>query len=372
MPNSVAEPSPSAGRAPQRTAIIVAGMHRSGTSALARVLNLLGCGMARDLVKANFGNTLGYWESRSIVELNSSILAELNANWMDWTCPGFDGAKSIIDKYRQRAERILEEEYGSSSPFVIKDPRKSLLLRFWNDVFNNVSIKPLVIISLRNPLNVAASLEKRDGLSFSHAQLLWLRYLLEAEGSSRNVSRMFISFDALLTDWRREIERLSQGLGLEWPRAVASVESEVDSFLSTSHRHHDADDEEIAADGRVLPWVRSSFAIFRRWAHGGDAAASACSDWAELDRIRSGLDVSASLFPDVKSLYKEIDAKNLKIRHQQYDIEDLQRIIAERDAEIARLRDRLQAILNSTSWRATSPLRALMGHVRNLRRVSGR
>jgi len=50
----MSQPPPTAGA--QRTAIIVAGMHRSGTSATTRIINLLGAQLARELIPADIGN----------------------------------------------------------------------------------------------------------------------------------------------------------------------------------------------------------------------------------------------------------------------------------------------------------------------------
>ena len=46
----------------KRRAIIVLGMHRSGTSALAGVLGLLGARLPARQLPANFANPKGYFE----------------------------------------------------------------------------------------------------------------------------------------------------------------------------------------------------------------------------------------------------------------------------------------------------------------------
>ena len=59
-------------------------MHRSGTSAVTRVLNLLGCELPKTLFGANLGNPTGYWESREIISLNNDILASSGSASDDW------------------------------------------------------------------------------------------------------------------------------------------------------------------------------------------------------------------------------------------------------------------------------------------------
>src|SRR2546430_7862103 len=62
---------------------LVMGMHRSGTSAVTRVLNLLGLRLPRDLLSPAKSNELGFWEGREVVALNDNILLGLNRDWAD-------------------------------------------------------------------------------------------------------------------------------------------------------------------------------------------------------------------------------------------------------------------------------------------------
>ncbi len=64
----------------ERTAIIVAGMHRSGTSVTTRIANLLGAELARDLIPAGIGNERGHWESRAVQTLHNDMLVALGSD----------------------------------------------------------------------------------------------------------------------------------------------------------------------------------------------------------------------------------------------------------------------------------------------------
>ena len=68
----------------RRTGILVAGMHRSGTSALTRVLGSLGCSLPNTLMEANEYNAAGYWESTEVVALNDAVLESAGSAWDDW------------------------------------------------------------------------------------------------------------------------------------------------------------------------------------------------------------------------------------------------------------------------------------------------
>jgi len=112
-------------RAPAgRTAIVVLGMHRSGTSALTRMLSLLGAHLPEHLLGANPTNKAGHWEPERLVNLHDQMLGEAGSCWYDWRA--FDPAAlppGRLDHYRAEITRIISEEYGEAPLIVLKDPR---------------------------------------------------------------------------------------------------------------------------------------------------------------------------------------------------------------------------------------------------------
>ena len=64
-------------------ALLVLGMHRSGTSALTRVLNLLGASLGDDLMPPGDDNPLGFWEHQGIVSVHEALLVALERRWDD-------------------------------------------------------------------------------------------------------------------------------------------------------------------------------------------------------------------------------------------------------------------------------------------------
>ena len=63
--------------------VVVVGMHRSGTSAMAGALAELGLALPdeTDLITAGPANERGYWELRRFVTFNDRVLEYLNGNW---------------------------------------------------------------------------------------------------------------------------------------------------------------------------------------------------------------------------------------------------------------------------------------------------
>ena len=222
-----------------RTCIFVLGMHRSGTSALARILNLLGCDMPRVLMPASPSNPHGHWESSTIMHLNDAILASGGSSWNDWLRfnPSWYSSP-VYPHFLEQGKAAIQQEFGNSSLFVLKDPRSVKLVQFWRDVFQSEGITPKVVIPVRNPAEVAASLHCRDSMPVPLVHLIWLRHVLDAEHDSRDLARAFSTYEELLDEWPALAERLQRSLDITWPRFSATSILEITASLDADSRHH--------------------------------------------------------------------------------------------------------------------------------------
>ena len=145
-----------------RIAIVVLGMHRSGTSALAGVLNILGCDKPATVMDPNPFNELGYFESKRIYPLHSELLASAASRWDDWQPinPGwFDSPRA--EEFHDRAVETMQNEFGTSRLFVLKDPRISRLVPFWRGVLADIGVSPRFVLTLRNPLGSESSVRSQ-------------------------------------------------------------------------------------------------------------------------------------------------------------------------------------------------------------------
>src|ERR1700722_13492144 len=83
QPRSSGEAGNSAS-SPKRQAILVLGMHRSGTSAVGGVVNALGAAAPKTLLKPDEGNPRGFFESAHLAVAHNSLLASAGSYWHDW------------------------------------------------------------------------------------------------------------------------------------------------------------------------------------------------------------------------------------------------------------------------------------------------
>lgn len=276
-----------------RQAVLVLGMHRSGTSALTRTLSMLGCDLPKHLMPATEANQSGYWESSPISKLNNDILISTGNDWRDWD--GINPAvfhTSTYNQFLEQACQLISTEYGNSRLFALKDPRLCLLMPFWRQVFEEMEIQPVVIHTLRNPIEVTSSLQKRDKLSTPHSLFLWLRHILDAEQGSRGLTRFFTSYDDLLCTSEQFIQRSQEVLNLNWPRNTAQVQAEIDNFLSIKHRNHTQQNDQPLPQKYAAPWSQMAYDIMLNWVEQGENIA----DHNALDQLHQKLGTSAKPF----------------------------------------------------------------------------
>lgn len=222
-----------------RRAILILGMHRSGTSALTRTVNLLGAATPQTLMGATSNNLRGHWESKPIVDLNDEILAACGHRWYSRqriaVCPSeVVRAQGLWSRLRD----TLESEFGGASTVVLKDPRISRLVPLYREVLDELGYATEAVLTLRNPLEVAQSLARRDRMEPRRAIGVWMRYTLDAERGTRGLPRALVVYEELLADWRAATSRMKQHLGGAWPEVSAEAAAGIDAFLTPELRHH--------------------------------------------------------------------------------------------------------------------------------------
>ncbi|MCR4265857.1 sulfotransferase family protein [Nitratireductor sp. ZSWI3] len=222
-----------------KKAIVILGMHRSGTSAITRVLNLLGAFLPEKLVAAQPNdNATGFWEPVDAVMLNEQLLASVGSNWIESSrFPVESVPEPALKAFRQGAGEFIDQQYSGHDLIVLKDPRVCRLFPLWEEVLRERGYAAHVILALRSPWECARSLYARNEYPLEAGLLSWLRYELQAERDSRSVPRCATSYEKLLSDWRAVVAGISASLGIQWPVPVEQAEADIDAFLSAGARH---------------------------------------------------------------------------------------------------------------------------------------
>jgi len=274
----------------KRTCLLVLGIHRSGTSALTRVLSLMGAALPKNIMPPQPDNETGFWEPKRFADLNDQILRELGSGWSDWCSFERDILHHVrIDHYKSEIQRLLTEEYGSADLIVLKDPRLCRFVPLYAEALREAGFRLIPVISLRNPMEVADSLARRDGMPLSKASLLWLRHVLEAEAATRGMKRLVVSFDHLVDNVQDSAERIQAQVGLPWQPVPEDVARQIVSFVTPSQRHHRRSTEEVRQSPLTRHWVAETYEHLLQLANDRSSAVA----FTALDRIKAEFDACA-------------------------------------------------------------------------------
>lgn len=340
-----------------RRAILVLGMHRSGTSALTRILGLRGVALPFRTMPPGPDNETGFWEPIEIVRLHDEILGSAGSAWDDAAAfPEAWFTSDLAMQFKARLADMLRLDFPDAPPLIaVKDPRLCYLVPLWLSMFRDLGIEPLFIIPVRNPLEIAASLNKRNSLQEEHSLLLWLRHFLAAERNSRNYKRSFIAYDSLLRDWRGTLDKIGQDIEVSFPRQSPVSDAEITRFLSSELRHHTFADDDVGTRKNVAGWVRTAFSWALR------AAERVPVDFDELDGISAGLAVADVAFMPL------IAGAKLSVSNLRQDIQRITELQARKEDEFRRLDSQMlsdQAALRQSHDRMLSD-QAALGHLRS-------
>jgi hypothetical protein len=213
--------------------VCVIGMHRSGTSVVTRMLNLLGVslGPEEELLEPAARNPVGFWENERVVALNDELLAALggNATTPQVLADGWERA-SELDSLRERAAALVGSLADRAGVVGLKDPRLSLTLPFWR----TVTPVARVVHCLRDPVETAPSLSRWHPIGVAASGELWLRYVVSA---CRTGTQLLVMYDDVLARPEEVARRLAAALELPAPTAetLEEIRSFVDSQLRRFH-----------------------------------------------------------------------------------------------------------------------------------------
>jgi hypothetical protein len=250
-----------------RPPIIVVGMHRSGTGLLTRILQRLGVFMGQHITANE--------ESVFFQEVNKDALDLIGCSWRCIDC--LPNVSALQKDYRwlykfiddEVTANIARAHFGLPSADVLadriiwgwKDPRNSLLLPIWLQVFPRAQ----VVHIFRDGRDVALSLLNREikreknsdffSLEVKSARFyeyfkLWEKYIdriVTVEGG-KNTNFVSIRYEELVSHPESKIEELISKLGIESPR-VERQEIPIDR--NRSHRFRAIENKWI--DGIDLP-----------------------------------------------------------------------------------------------------------------------
>lgn len=221
--------------------ICIAGMHRSGTSMIAQLLHRasLSFGPPEKLLGADRSNPLGHFEHRDVLTIDRQLLKHFGATWYappklpeKWA--EAESLKPLLNQGRE-----LAASFGQQTQWGWKEPRACLFLPFWRSAIPVMKF----VLCLRDPLEVALSLQRRNRLTIDHGAWLWYHYTLASLLNSRNASRLVTVFDDYFNGSQSEAARLLEFCGMT---AVGAADTS-DAAVASELRHHRSSIETLHA-----------------------------------------------------------------------------------------------------------------------------
>jgi GT2 family glycosyltransferase/predicted nucleic acid-binding Zn-ribbon protein len=230
--------------------VIIVGMHRSGTSFLARSLNLAGVylGGLESLISHEweylFDNLRGHWENKTILNLAEKTLKNNQGSWDD-----IPANIEIDENLGQEIRNYLNELSNEPSlAYGFKDPRIILCFESWKKYLP----ENFVIVGIfRDPLKVAESLKKRNGFDYKKSINLWKSYNIQLLQLLEKYGGFLINFDHPKEKIFSELKIIFNALNLLEPTNISDWYSEelLHSDKSfTSDFHLDEETKKIYSD----------------------------------------------------------------------------------------------------------------------------
>src|SRR3984885_13148080 len=198
----------------EATPILIMGMHRSGTSAVAQVVAELGAyaGESDELLPPHAkDNPAGYWERIDLVVEHDRFLASVRHAWD--RVAGFDAGalgREQVNALHKAVQPTIDLLRAHGTSWLVKDPRLSILLPLWLPLADDAAC----VIVVRDPREIAASLRAthRAVLTSQFPLLLWEKYLRTLLRDLQGRRALFVSYAALLANPQTQTARLLQGL----------------------------------------------------------------------------------------------------------------------------------------------------------------
>lgn len=397
---------------PSQSVVVVLGMHRSGTSALTKALQVMGVSLSENLMPEGEFNPKGHWEDMDVVSINDKLLAHYGQVWFSATQPQISLDDDYVQLLLEEAVAMVNQRVQQFPLWGFKDPRTSRVLCFWLEVFQRANVVPKFVYALRNPLDIARSLARRDGLSHRQGYLLWWWHTLPNLSLLHSQAVAWVSFNQLLTRPQQVIVQLQQHLSLASlpEEAVATF---CDCFIDPSLSHSCAQISDLYQDEQHFQPVQSLYSVLEKlscneltleqWLDDGGALQLQqafqpvfITQWAALAEqlnqsafknhallyhanirnqqlVDDSRNRQAELHNVIQTLQQDLIDKDQQLvafndkltqqiqqTHQQEILVEQQHILLEqRQQHIQDLLAAMTEIHHSTSWKITTPIRAI-------------
>lgn len=239
--------------------VVVMGMHRSGTSAMARALEVLGVEIGDTLMPPVKGdNDKGYFEDLDLYALNEKILNAVNSNWEQLSFIDVNHTEHLVSsEYFLEAVDLLRNKRKGKAILGVKDPRFSKLILFWRKVINYCEFNAAYIIMVRNPISVIRSMGARGRTDKQKDYYLWVTHTLSALIHSEAQKRIIIKAEDFLAKPKSTLIEIAEKFNLKFDQESYHVYE--NEFLEKRLVHHDYEEKDLSIETNLPDIVNDCY-----------------------------------------------------------------------------------------------------------------
>lgn len=229
-----------------RSVLLITGSGRSGTSSLAGSLEKLGLYLPGPVVPPGPINPKGFFENVWVVDFHRDLLRAALVRSSDGSPSAADRVHRVLAAPEVAPRlRTWLQHHDDHDVVVVKDNQACWFVPLWEQVCAETGRELRLLTSLRHPAEVVGSRDRAWGSDRGEAEArmretanvaAWLNVLLLTEDAGRRHLRSFVRFEDLIADWRTELGRVSDQLGLGVTIAPQPHPHELDEWLDAELR----------------------------------------------------------------------------------------------------------------------------------------
>lgn len=336
---------------PENRIIIVLGMHRSGTSVITRALQALGVSLGDHLIGGVEGdNDKGFWEDLDFHGMNERLLSKSGSAWDRLSkvdVQKFYGSEFASE--RIDAAAILKQKMYGVDVFAFKDPRTAVTLPFWQCVLEDMGIEPTYVVAVRNPMEIAASLSRRDGFDQVKSLQLWLKHTYSAVKHTEGLQRVIVRYEDVVDDPETQLSRIARALDLKMPSAGSeAMQTYTKEFLDPALHRNRISARELGRSDNVPDVVEDLFLLIEQWINQLDGVETVAPEalLARIDAYLSEVDPLLSYLDraeiKISGLAQQLSGTENALKVQAAELESVRQELALRKDDLNAAQTRLE------------------------------
>ena len=314
-------------------------MHRSGTSFVASAVNSLGFDVGDRLMPSQPDNPKGFFEDLDFFDFNNELLKVTGREWSSVYPITHQDFLLLKDKrYIQSAKDLLLKKLDRVDKYLIKDPRITILLPFWQQVIKELKVAVKYIFTIRNPLAVASSLQTRNMFSLEYGYFLWLQYIITpCQNFDEHDQLLIIDYDNFIDFPDPEYSRLASFLDVK--QNSQEIKTFKTNFLDTTLRHNRFSLQQCLESNSCPQIIKDIYQRLKAVSVGEEVFTDLSSDrklWSkQFDNLKHALKLSEEYQKKHQKSVSELVLTKSSVSDRDQQISVLNQSVSDRDQQIS-------------------------------------